>query len=112
MHYVEPMKENSIADFTMWLGPIPVRWKAVHSNVEPDRGFVDTQKEGPFKQWIHEHSFIYIDNNTTEVRDEISLVFKNNAFWGLIGRMLWLSLPILFMYRSWITRRSVENKPE
>jgi uncharacterized protein (TIGR01777 family) len=39
------------------LGPMPVRWVAVHRDVTPGRGFVDEQVEGPFAHWVHEHLF-------------------------------------------------------
>ena len=66
VHKFEPLAEGSIGEFTMWMGPIPVRWKAVHSDVSP-AGFTDTQEAGPMKFWKHTHRFKAIDGSTTEV---------------------------------------------
>ena len=55
MHRVDPFGEGSVSEFTMWFGPIPVRWTAVHSNVDPERSFTDTQARGPLKRWQHTH---------------------------------------------------------
>ena len=46
---VGSLGEGSVADFTMWAGPVPVRWAAVHSQVTEQNGFVDTQKRGHFR---------------------------------------------------------------
>lgn len=105
----EPLAEGSIADFTIWLGPLPVRWVAVHSDVSQD-GFTDTQQSGPFKTWRHRHSFKSLNSRETEVLDEIQLEFSSHWFWGLISRLMWLNLPILFGYRGWVTRRRLNGR--
>lgn len=47
-------------------------WKAKHSDVRPGRGFVDTQAEGPFKSWKHEHIFTPIDDASCTLTDRIT----------------------------------------
>ena len=42
VHRFDPLAEGSIGEFTMWMGPIPVHWKAEHSGVTSS-GFTDTQ---------------------------------------------------------------------
>jgi ligand-binding SRPBCC domain-containing protein len=98
-HKVEPLAENSVSDFTMWLGPLPVRWTAVHTQVTV-HGFVDTQQDGPFRVWQHRHSFQELGDGRIEVVDEINAEPGN-----LISRFMWLNLPILFAYRGWQTQR-------
>ena len=107
MDCVEPMGEGSRVDFTMWLGPIPVRWKAVHSDVS-DSGFTDTQMEGPFAYWAHRHTFRTAGPKVTEIVDEIECVPGRHLFWGLVSRIMWLSLPLLFAYRGWATKRALQ----
>lgn len=106
---VEPLTEGSQADFTMWLGPVPVRWVAVHTDVNPRRGFVDTQAHGPFRAWQHRHTFVPIDANTTEVVDQVRAIPSSHPFWGPVSWFMWLTLPMLFAYRSQVTRRLVER---
>lgn len=103
-HEVQPMAEGSIADFTMWLGPLPVRWTAVHSQVS-QHGFTDTQQHGPFQFWQHNHTFHDLGNGRTEIVDEIQAEPGS-----LISRLMWLNLPVLFAYRAWRTRRALKNK--
>ncbi len=106
---VEPLAEGSVADFTMWLGPIPIRWVATHSDVDPLTGFTDTQTSGPFAHWTHRHSFEPVDENNTVVIDQVQAQPGNHPFWGLISRFMWLSLPVLFAYRAWRTKRALES---
>jgi ligand-binding SRPBCC domain-containing protein len=95
--------------FTMWLGPIPVRWHTYFSQVS-DTGFTDTQLEGPFRYWVHRHTFLPIDEQTAEVVDDVHAALRWNIFWGSVGLMMWLGLPILFAYRAWKTRRLLEDR--
>ncbi len=40
------------------VGPVSVRWVAVHRDHVPGRRFVDEQVEGPFAHWVHRHEFL------------------------------------------------------
>ncbi len=44
------------------LGPIPLRWVAVHGDYDPPRRFEDTQSSGPFAHWHHVHRFEQAEN--------------------------------------------------
>lgn len=103
-HQIDPMAEGSISDFTMWMGPFPIRWVAVHSDVTARHGFTDSQQRGPFRTWVHRHTFREIDATTTEVIDKIEAEPGN-----LLSRLMWLNLPVLFAYRGWRTRRALAH---
>lgn len=108
-HYAPPrLKDGDEMAFTLWIGPLPVRWLAKIEAVT-ESGFVDRQLNGPFKTWVHQHTFVSIDEQTTDVVDEIEAEFKSNPFWGLIGLAMWLGMPILFAFRGWKTRRLLET---
>lgn len=114
----EPLEPGGRMDFTMWLGPIPVRWEA---NLEPlpeglggldDRGFVDRQARGPFRSWVHEHRFTPLGPKHTRVTDEIEARLRLHPVWGPIGLAIWLGLPILFRFRARRTKRSLTTGSE
>jgi len=105
---LQPLGEGSIADFTMWFGPLPIHWVAKHSEVDRLSGFTDTQITGPFEQWIHRHSFIALDEHLTEVHDHIKAQPGKGLIRGLVSRFMWFNLPILFAYRAWRTKRALE----
>ena len=95
----------------MWLGPLPVKWRAYISQLS-SKGFTDHQIEGPFRYWIHQHTFVDIDAQETEVIDEVQAGLKWNAVWAPVGLVMWLGLPLLFAYRGWKTRRMLESAAE
>lgn len=109
-NHIEPMGEGSRADFTLFLGPIPIHWIANHTDVHPTDGFTDTQVEGPFQTWIHRHTFTQMTTDTTKIIDEIEGQPSGHLFSGIVSRFMWLTLPILFSYRAQQTRRAVESR--
>ena len=90
--------------FTLWAGPLPLRWVARIEDVSPE-GFIDRQVRGPFAAWQHRHRFERISDGETAVVDEVTAKLKRHPFWGLIGGLMWLGMPLLFAYRGWRTRR-------
>lgn len=110
IHRFEPLAEGSIADFTLWFGPLPVRWVALHINVDFPHSFTDIQRRGPLKFWRHTHSFIPINDNLTRVNDTIE--FQHDAgLKGLLSRLLFPkpALKLLFTYRKAVTRWMIES---
>ena len=103
------LDEGDEMDFTVWLGPLPVRWKARIEDVSAT-GFVDRQLQGPFRCWTHRHSFHPIDEETTEVVDEIEFKLAKHPVRGIMGLGMSLSLPFLFAYRGWKTRRLLKDR--
>lgn len=95
--------------FTLWFGPVPIRWQARIEDVTPN-GFVDRQISGPFASWVHRHTFIGVAENATDVFDTIAFAPKADGFEGLVGRVMALSLPFLFAFRGWMTRRLLERR--
>lgn len=94
--------------FTLWLGPLPLRWRARIEQVGPT-GFVDRLLTGPYKSWVHRHAYSVVGPTATEVLDMVSVELSEQPFWRLIGLGMWLGMPLLFSYRGWRTRRLLET---
>lgn len=109
LHSIESLAEGSISTFTLWVGPLPLHWKAVHRNVS-DHGFTDIQASGPAAKWEHTHSFVPLADGRTEIREHIEYEHKS-GFWGLVTRALfsWPNLRLMFAYRAWVTRRCLRR---
>lgn len=101
---IEPLGEGSVSRFTLWVGPLPLRWKAVHRDVGPN-GFTDVQTEGPAKRWEHTHTFEAVSGQTTQVSEHVEYEHKS-GLWGLVTRFLFAkgNLYIMFTYRKLATR--------
>jgi ligand-binding SRPBCC domain-containing protein len=110
LHRVEPLAEGSVSEFTLWFGPLPVRWTAVHSRVGA-HGFTDTQTAGPLKHWQHTHRFTALDSARTRVDERIDYAHYPGPR-GLLSRLLFsrLALRLLFTYRALATRRALERR--
>jgi ligand-binding SRPBCC domain-containing protein len=108
-HLVQPMREGSVVDFSLWFGFLPVRWIAVHHDIDPQDGFTDSMMRGPFEAWVHQHRFEAVDANRTRIIDTVEALPGPHPFWGLISKLMWMNLPFLFAYRSWRTRRALEK---
>jgi len=62
---------------------VPVRWESEITAWEPPHRFVDEQRRGPYRMWIHEHLFIS-ENDGTTIVDNIQYSVPGGA---LINRL-------------------------
>ncbi len=62
------MHEGTLIEYRLRLHGIPVRWQSEITAWEPPKRFVDEQRHGPYRQWIHEHTFTERDGGS-EIRD-------------------------------------------
>jgi ligand-binding SRPBCC domain-containing protein len=49
---------------------VPIRWQSEITAWEPPYRFVDEQRRGPYRCWIHEHTF-EADGDATVARDRV-----------------------------------------
>lgn len=93
--------------FTLWAGPLPIRWVACIEDAS-EQGFSDRQLSGPFGSWVHRHGFDRVDDHTTDVVDRIEAAYSKHPFWAVVGRLMWLGMPLLFAFRARRTRAILE----
>jgi ligand-binding SRPBCC domain-containing protein len=92
------------------LGPIPLRWVAVHTEYEPPHLFADEQESGPFASWYHRHRFLDDGQGGTLLRDEVEYAPPLGALGRLLGGpLLRRKLERMFDYRHEQTRRILEQ---
>ena len=109
VHSMEPLGEGSVSRFTIWAGPLPIRWVATHHNVD-ENGFQDVQTSGPMEHWAHTHRFVAEGLNQTRVIEHIE--YEHPRFpkllltYAIFGP---LSLRALFEYRKFQTKRHCER---
>lgn len=112
VHQAPPrVADGQAMDFTMWLGPLPLRWQARFEEVTAT-GFVDRMVHGPLAAWSHRHSFVPVDDAQTDVVDELAVEVRRHPLWGPIGLGMSLNLPVLFAYRQWQTRRLLARQSQ
>lgn len=64
------MRVGARIDYRLRLHGFPVRWQTEITAWEPPFRFVDEQRRGPYRVWIHEHRFDS-RNGGTRVEDQV-----------------------------------------
>ena len=76
---IEPLAEGSVSRFVVWVGPLPLRWTAVHRDVT-ERGFTDVLAAGPAAAWAHTHRFTPLSTNLTRIDEHIEFQHKVSQY--------------------------------
>ena len=86
-HIVSPrpisMKKDATIDYTIKVLGIRRCWQTRILEYEPMHRFVDEQLKGPYKSWLHTHTFREQDNGTLVI-DEVSYIMP----FGILGRLV------------------------
>ena len=73
-HVITPspiiMGEGTLIDYKLSLRGIPLRWRTLIRAWQPPFCFIDEQIRGPYRLWIHEHTFEAKDGGTL-TRDHV-----------------------------------------
>lgn len=67
----EQVEKNTTIEYTLKIRGIPVRWKTLITEWNPDASFVDDQLRGPYSKWHHLHLFEEVPGGTL-LRDEVT----------------------------------------
>ena len=58
------MREGAEIAYRLKIRGIPVRWRTRIAVWDPPHRFIDEQFRGPYRLWIHEHSFTEVSGGT------------------------------------------------
>jgi uncharacterized protein len=82
------------------LGPLSLKWVAVHTALEDGVCFSDQQESGPFTLWEQTHRMVAAGPERSFLEDEVRYRLPLGALGGLAGRRLTRAkLEALFAYR-------------
>lgn len=82
-------------DYRLTLYGIPLRWQSEISRWDPPSSFVDEQRKGPYRRWVHTHTFA-AERGGTEVGDSVD--FEVPFEW-LAGRFVMRDVNRIFAFR-------------
>jgi ligand-binding SRPBCC domain-containing protein len=83
-------------DYRLRLYGIPLRWQSEISRWEPPDCFVDEQRRGPYRSWVHTHTFAE-ERGGTCVRDQVE--FEVPFEW-LAGWFVMRDVRKIFAFRT------------
>lgn len=90
------MRPGTLIDYRLKLRGFPIRWRTQITVWEPPFRFVDRQLKGPYRQWVHEHSFEEKDGGTL-CRDRVDYAVPGGA---LVNRIfVQRDVETIFAYR-------------
>ena len=91
------MEVGALIDYRVRLRGVPMRWRSEITVWQPPHRFVDEQRRGPYRMWIHEHTFIAQDGGTL-AKDFVRYAVPG----GAIVRRLFVAseLERIFEYRN------------
>jgi ligand-binding SRPBCC domain-containing protein len=78
------MRAGTVIDYRLRISGVPVRWRSEITAWEPPHRFVDEQRRGPYRWWIHEHRF-HEERDETVVTDRVDYGVPGGA---LVHRLL------------------------
>jgi ligand-binding SRPBCC domain-containing protein len=89
-----PMAEGTLIDYRLrWRG-LPLRWQTEITAWQPPVRFVDEQRRGPYRLWVHEHLFSERDGGTL-VEDRVRYAVPG----GLLAQRLLVGADVERIFR-------------
>jgi ligand-binding SRPBCC domain-containing protein len=99
------LAEGTLIDYELRLRGIPFRWRTEITKWDPPNGFVDSQIRGPYRQWIHSHTFEEVEPGVTRIEDEVRYRLPLEPFGDLFHFIVQRELREIFDHRQ----RTVEE---
>ncbi|NOJ32808.1 MAG: TIGR01777 family protein [Candidatus Nitrosocosmicus sp.] len=94
------INNDAISIFRIEFGPIRLKWVSKHFGYIHNKQFQDKMIKGPFKKWVHTHSFIPQDENQCIIEDRINYTPKFGQIGSkILHKNIQNYLNQLFIYR-------------
>ena len=102
------MKAGTLIDYQIKINGIPMRWRTLISAYEPPHSFTDQQIKGPYKQWIHTHTFSEDAEGNTIMEDEVLFALPFSPFGEIALPLIRPKLERIFSYRAEVVLKRLQ----
>ena len=114
-HIITPqpidIKQGTLIDYELKMRGIPVKWRTEISVWEPPFRFVDQQLRGPYKQWIHTHTFTELRPSRTLIEDQVRYRLPLEPLGDVAHFFVKRELDYIFDYRQKAVAEMLRNRP-
>jgi ligand-binding SRPBCC domain-containing protein len=100
--------EGTLIDYQLRLFGVPLRWQSHMIRWDPPGTFVDAQRRGPYKSWIHTHRFREADGETI-IEDAVEYCLPYWPLGELVSPLVRRQLHRIFRYRQQAIRTYFEG---
>lgn len=94
------ISKGTLIDYKLSLRGIPITWQTLISEWNPPYSFIDESLKGPYKQWIHQHTFIANENGGTDMEDIVRYRLPFEPLGDLAHWFVKRELDYIFNYRK------------
>jgi ligand-binding SRPBCC domain-containing protein len=88
--------QGVLIDYRLRIRGIPLTWRSEISRWNPPSSFVDEQRKGPYRRWVHTHTFLD-ERGGTRVSDSVE--FEVPFRW-LVGGFVMRDVNRIFAFRQ------------
>jgi len=104
------MSQGTLIDYRLKLFGFPFTWKTRITAWSPPDYFIDEQLEGPYRQWIHRHTFTDGPDGSTVIADEVRFRLPIAPIGEAAYPMVRKQLERIFLYRQEMVISILVNK--
>ncbi len=93
------IKKNTLIDYSLKVRGIPIKWKTLIEEWQPENSFVDRMLKGPYKNWHHTHTFYEMEGGTL-ICDRVYYRIPMGVLGNLVG-LVWVESDVekIFAHR-------------
>ena len=94
------MMAGALIDYRLSLLGVPFRWRTLITDWSPPDSFTDEQLAGPYRRWIHRHTFRDAPDGGTVIEDEVCYRLPFVPLGELAFPLVRKQLERIFRYRQ------------
>jgi ligand-binding SRPBCC domain-containing protein len=105
------IREGVLIDYRLRLFGVPFGWRTRISSWEPPFRFVDEQLRGPYRSWVHTHTFAESGDGTL-MADRVEYSLPGRPASHLVLPLVRRQLDRIFRYRAREIRENLRLRPD
>ena len=102
--------KGALIEYRLRIRGFPVNWRTEIALWNPPFEFIDRELKGPYKQWIHRHTFIELADNKTLIKDEVRYRLPFEPVSDILHCLVRRELDRIFDFREKAVSEMLEKK--